>query len=1350
MRNNLQTTVSQFHTDRKRSNRKKILVGLLSLVVAVSTLFSLLMPAFTLEKETFCGREEHVHTEDCYAMVPVPDSEGEEPNEDTDEVKDAGEETETGASAEVRYEKILVCGLEEHTHDISCYSDPGAVESESDWTSGLPRSGNTAQERLLKIAASQLGYRESTQNYIVAGDGSLKGYTRYGDWYGDPYGDWDAMFLSFCLYYAGIGQDSLPYESDSAHWAQSLSAYGKYGVAGDYLPKDGDLVFFDTDLDNLADRCGLVSSADPDTELLKVIEGDFADSVEMRSFLLSDGSILGYGVLPEELCAAEPEAPDNEEDPSDQDPAAERTASRNTDHPAQSFSEELDGLSVCVEADEGAFPADTVMEARLVSSKQVLDAVGDVLNGEVVWVQAVDICFYDQARNELQPLIPIRVSIRSDQITGQEANATEVVHIDAEGAAQRVEQSDDGTEDEVVFETDSFSIYALVGMSIEKTVLASDGLNYNVTVSFGEDAGVPADAELEVTELLPGPDAEDYENYAAKAAQALGKDEESTGSVRLFDIRIVDGSGEKVTITAPVQVEITLTDLEENEDTDLRVIHFADETKKGDVIPEVDVSESVGRQPGMKLSFSADGFSVYAIIEDPVTPATIEMEWVHDLTELAANLTQGFSFSYYDTDNGVEMFSTNVLNGNDAFIETASPSAAAVWYIEPAGTGSYYITTDIGGEHKYLTNPSGNLAGLGNQSAAAVFTITQAVDGRFYFKLQNKSLWLQHSGSGSGMRFWTDNKNTGNSRIRISYGSSLHPDLDPYGLNGKTYGIARYDESTTSTALMGTSVTVSGQQRLKGLHLLMKPDVLDNDGILLVAEDSDIQAWSFECVRGDEYYITTWEGGFKKYLSIDSSGNVTLRTTPDPIDSVIQVIPGTGENTGKWRFTANGRSLNLPTTAQNGFNGVAGSGATTWMNFVERSTLSEDDFVVYTAKKVSVSDTVNVYNGQQVILYTRIWNDVKKRYEFFAVNHDGVLIPCYDAGDTIEWIGSNINTAIWRFTEYTYSDGTPNYYYELENTQYGEYIAPQVTGEQSLSDHTIGINLNGRRYGESCSTIIAWDDLEYSYSGLKTENGHIAPCALPDAEDFYFAVLHPVDPNDQLSTVATIDSNQYGIEMKMIDFNGEIVDSNRESNQKAFFSGDWDNLQTGLLSTNLGPDGYPTGTDLIPKSGHSLAELFNNMTPVNHLFIESTHNESGYFEYDSTSNFAHLESNGNFTVYDQLGAITGDSERKNTRTHGQFMPYDRLWHGRESDHEPDGRAEKRTVRCEPAQGRTAVRPRHDETGRLLLRHGDDRQLYPDRQRPGRLGTRYHLRVLRRRRLLVLCGRGTGPGSGRRP
>ena len=913
--------------------------------------------------------------------------------------------------------------------------------------------------------------------------------------------------------------------------------------------------------------------------------------------------------------------------------------------PAQEFHETAGDVTVTVEAQEGAFPAGTCMEVRQVTDEHVQDAVEDAVAGQILWLQAVDISFFDGEHRELQPQMPIRVQIGSEKIQDQDTAATEVLHVEEDGTAKIIGQEDARTDteaDRVAFETDQFSIYVVAG--IEKTVLASDGNNYRITVGFGPEACVPQDADLEVDELLAADDA--YSAYAQKAAQTLALDADRIGSIRLFDIRIVDSTGEKVTVQAPVDVRIELTD-RAGDAAATKIVHMADSAANGEVV----TCEESETQTGRTLRFAADGFSVYAIVEEQ-EPVQTQPVTVADLAELNAHLDEEFAFSVHSPDR----YFLNTLNANSAFYLDTNGSMAAKWKIEPAGEGTYYLSTEVDGARKYLYNPSGNLAGLSDTPRTA-FAISRAADGKFYFKISGANKWLQYSGSGTGIRFWTDNNNATNSQITITYADSLAVAKDPYGLDGRSFGIAWHNDTASSAALTAEGTASGSQQRLKGLDLLMKPDVLDHDGILLVAQGADLQEWTFVSVQGDQYRLTTVVDGETKYLSI-SGNSVTLLDAPDET-CLITATPGTGAYAGKWHFTVNGSSLNLPGNAAAGFNGATGTGAGTWMNLVERSSLDDDDFILYSAKKVSVSDPVNVYDGQQVIIYTRIWNDAKKKYEFFAVDHNGVLIPCYDAGDVIEWIGSNVNTALWEFTEYT-SGGVPNYYYELQNTQYGEVIAPQVTGNQALSESTIGINLNGRRYGESTSTIIAWDETQYSYSGLKTENGRVVPCALSEAEDFYFAVIHPVDPQDELEEVRTIDSDQYGIEMKMIDFNNANNGNSRDVVQTGFFG---ETAQSGLLSTDLGENGYPTATALTNSDGQPLSDLFTEMQPVNHLFIESIYNESGYFEYNSTENFAHLNDDGTFTVYDAIAGITGSQEHKATRTHGQFMPYDDITPG---------------------------------------------------------------------------------------
>ena len=231
--------------------------------------------------ELVCGQEEHTHSEACTQ------------NEQEETVfcgKDAHTHGETCWN-----DGELVCGTEEHTHSLACYADPGAdVETAELWEqtfAGVTLTGNWRQDTLA-IAETQLGYAESTKNYVVAEDGkTVKGYTRYGAWCGEPYGDWNVMFLTFCLHYAGVeGVDR-----DCGGWVTSWA--DAFEPAQSHTPAVGDLVLFDRDGDGTADRAGLVAQITDSG--FAAMEGDAEDAVRLLTYGADDPGILGYINLPE-------------------------------------------------------------------------------------------------------------------------------------------------------------------------------------------------------------------------------------------------------------------------------------------------------------------------------------------------------------------------------------------------------------------------------------------------------------------------------------------------------------------------------------------------------------------------------------------------------------------------------------------------------------------------------------------------------------------------------------------------------------------------------------------------------------------------------------------------------------------------------------------------------------------------------------------------------------------------------------------------------------------------------------------------------------------------------------------
>ena len=229
--------------------------------------------------ELVCGQEEHTHSEACKQ----------------EETVFCGKDAHTHGEACRDENGQLVCGTEEHTHSLACYADPGAdVETAELWEqtfAGVTLTGNWRQDTLA-IAETQLGYTESTKNYVVAEDGkTVKGYTRYGAWCGEPYGDWNVMFLTFCLHYAGVeGVDR-----DCGGWVTSWA--DAFEPAQSHTPAVGDLVLFDRDGDGTADRAGLVAQITDSG--FAAMEGDAEDAVRLLTYGADDPGILGYINLPE-------------------------------------------------------------------------------------------------------------------------------------------------------------------------------------------------------------------------------------------------------------------------------------------------------------------------------------------------------------------------------------------------------------------------------------------------------------------------------------------------------------------------------------------------------------------------------------------------------------------------------------------------------------------------------------------------------------------------------------------------------------------------------------------------------------------------------------------------------------------------------------------------------------------------------------------------------------------------------------------------------------------------------------------------------------------------------------------
>lgn len=196
-----------------------------------------------------CDKFEHTHDESCYTTEYELTC-GLEEGELVEQVVEPTQSAELAAMAvaepvalepavdtvepiyhhhtDACYEEVLTCPLPEHHHTVACLSDTSAdVETPEEWQAANAEAVMTGNwdEDLLSVAKTQLGYEQSEKNFeIDPADGvTLRYYSRYGQSYGNPYGEWDVMFLSYCLKYAGIPQSAIPQEASVLALRSSMS-----------------------------------------------------------------------------------------------------------------------------------------------------------------------------------------------------------------------------------------------------------------------------------------------------------------------------------------------------------------------------------------------------------------------------------------------------------------------------------------------------------------------------------------------------------------------------------------------------------------------------------------------------------------------------------------------------------------------------------------------------------------------------------------------------------------------------------------------------------------------------------------------------------------------------------------------------------------------------------------------------------------------------------------------------------------------------------------------------------------------------------------------------------------------
>ncbi|MBQ7455068.1 MAG: peptidoglycan-binding protein [Clostridia bacterium] len=169
---------------------------------------------------------------------------------------------------------------------------------------------------LLDVARGELGYTE--------GRG---GFTKYGEWAGDPYAEWCAEFLCWCVdqvdqqhgtqllnnvypRYSGTNTGLNWFLREGRYVSRTgfVTGWGSQWYIGEeeslpsggYIPQPGDWVFYTADASGDTSHVAMVeycTRAADGTVVVHSIEGNMPDKVQRATHTLTEWQVLGYGTV---------------------------------------------------------------------------------------------------------------------------------------------------------------------------------------------------------------------------------------------------------------------------------------------------------------------------------------------------------------------------------------------------------------------------------------------------------------------------------------------------------------------------------------------------------------------------------------------------------------------------------------------------------------------------------------------------------------------------------------------------------------------------------------------------------------------------------------------------------------------------------------------------------------------------------------------------------------------------------------------------------------------------------------------------------------------------------------------
>ncbi len=244
----------------------------------------------------------------------------------------------------------------------------------------------------------------------------------------------------------------------------------------------------------------------------------------------------------------------------------------------------------------------------------------------------------------------------SEQAGGEDGEDSDAENESADKADEDDQDSAASDEEDAVKKDDEKK--AGRGSAKEQTLTAEDGKKYRVAVTYDSAAGIPDNAELQVSWLKQKSAA--YKEYVGQAAETLGKTVKNLEFAHALDISLVDpATGEHYQPNKDVKVSIELLKEDIASSDRIGVVHFTEETD--DETAGASEDSAGGKAEILDARVTSDGaiefesgsFSIYIVTRDALLKHYVFLN---------------------GTDNSSDIFAEQVLTDGESLVEPAMPS----------------------------------------------------------------------------------------------------------------------------------------------------------------------------------------------------------------------------------------------------------------------------------------------------------------------------------------------------------------------------------------------------------------------------------------------------------------------------------------------------------------------------------------------------------------------------------------------------------------------------------------------------------------------------------------------------